>query len=1121
MSSQQTARETSPAVELGQPVRFVTAASLFDGHDASINMFRRMLQSAGAEVIHLGHNRSVEDVALAAIQEDAQGVALSSYQGGHMEYFQYLRQRLNEMGGDHIRIFGGGGGVIVQEEIQELHSSGITRIFSPEDGRRMGLEGIIEFMIDEARQARETSHPNAFPMLSMARSISLLESGDEEVRPATQYVPVLGITGPGGSGKSSLTDELALRILNQNPSLKIAVLAVDPTRKKTGGALLGDRIRMNSLSAYPERLYFRSVATRGQSLESLKERLLGIQALIQNAGYDFIILETPGTGQEDSFITELCQKSLYVMTSEYGAPSQLEKIAMLDFADLVALNKAEKTGSEDALRYIQKQFARNRNLFDANPSDLPVYATVAGRFNDAGVHRLYNAIADLFQNAAPGISMKQMELAQSSDISVNIIPRDRANYLSEIAHAVESYRKKAQKQSTLADQIQSLQKAREALDVRSGDVAQGLDSRREELKAQIDHHLLEFLEKFPELQAAYESETFTYSVRNKEITQRIQYESLSGLQIPRVALPATENWSELSRFYYLENLPGNFPFTAGVFPFRKQDEDPTRMFAGEGGPERTNQRFHYLCNREQTEETTHPVARLSTAFDSVTLYGENPDRRPDIYGKIGNSGVSVPTLDDCKRLYSGFDLSSPLTSVSMTINGPAPAILAMFFNTAIDQNVEKYLRSEGKLNQALETIRSRWEDRGLPAPGYEAELPSGHDGTGLLLGISGDQLVEPEVYQKIKQDTLQSVRGTVQADILKEDQAQNTCIFSTGFALKMMGDVQEYFTGNGVRNFYSVSISGYHMAEAGANPITQLAFTLANGFTYLEYYLARGLDIDAFAANFSFFFSNGLDPEYSVIGRVARRIWSIALKEKYGASERAQKLKYHIQTSGRSLHAREIHFNDIRTTLQAMYALFDNTNSLHTNAYDEAITTPTEASVRRAVAIQLIIQKELGLNQNQNPWQGSYIIEKLTDMVEAAVLEEFHRLSERGGVVGAMETMYQRSRIQDESMNYERKKHSGEIPVVGVNTFTSDSEQENVTELIRSSDREKDACIESLDRFHRYHQQDTDVALARLKDKASDGSNLFEELLESVKVCSLGQISQALYQAGGSYRRNM
>ncbi|MEQ8352637.1 MAG: methylmalonyl-CoA mutase family protein [Leptospiraceae bacterium] len=1116
MSSQSTAQESSPAIDLGEPVRFVTAASLFDGHDASINMFRRMLQSAGAEVIHLGHNRSVEDVALAAIHEDAQGVALSSYQGGHMEYFQYLRQRLNEMGGDHIRIFGGGGGVIVEDEIQQLHSSGITRIFSPEDGRRMGLEGIIDFMIDEARNAREKSHPNAFPLLALSRKISLLETGEERPLNIPLTVPVLGITGPGGSGKSSLTDELALRLLNQNPDLKLAVVAVDPTRKKTGGALLGDRIRMNSLSAFPDRLYFRSLATRGQSQELLQERLLGVESLIQEAGYDLMILETPGTGQEDSFITELCQKSLYVMTSEYGAPSQLEKIAMLDFADIVALNKAEKTGADDALRYIQKQFARNRNLFDVEPAELPVFATVAGRFNDAGVHTLYNAITELFPESA----LRTMELSNASDISVNIIPRDRANYLSEIAHTVEAYRKRAQKQWDLADKVQSLRKAQEALDVRSGELAEGLEKRSRELKEELDHHLLEFLERFPDIKETYEAEYYTYKVRNKEITQRIQYTSLSGLPIPRVALPATESWSELARFYYLENLPGNYPFTAGVFPFRKQDEDPTRMFAGEGGPERTNQRFHYLCTREATD-ASHPVARLSTAFDSVTLYGEDPNRRPDIYGKIGNSGVSIPTLDDCKRLYSGFDLSSPLTSVSMTINGPAPAILAMFFNTAIDQNIEKHLRSEGKLNQALEKIRSQWEDRGIAAPLYEAKLPTGHDGTGLMLGITGDQLVEPEVYERIKQETLQSVRGTVQADILKEDQAQNTCIFSTGFALKMMGDVQEYFTEKGVRNFYSVSISGYHMAEAGANPVTQLAFTLANGFTYLEYYLARGLDIDAFASNFSYFFSNGLDPEYSVIGRVARRIWAIALKEKYGASERAQKLKYHIQTSGRSLHAREINFNDIRTTLQAMYALFDNTNSLHTNAYDEAITTPTEASVRRAVAIQLIIQKELGLNQNQNPWQGSYIIEKLTDMVEAAVLEEFHRLSERGGVVGAMETMYQRSRIQDESMNYERQKHSGEIPVVGVNTFTSDADPENVTELIRSSDNEKDDCIDSLDRFHRFHHKEALASLARLKEKATSGANLFEELLESVKVCSLGQISQALYEAGGSYRRNM
>lgn len=1116
MSSQQPVRESSPAVETSEPVRFVTAASLFDGHDASINMFRRMLQAAGAEVVHLGHNRSVEDVALAAIQEDVQGVALSSYQGGHMEYFQYLRQRLNEMGGDHIRIFGGGGGVIVQEEIQELHSSGITRIFSPEDGRTMGLEGIIDFMMDEASLARETSHPNAFPLLALARQISLLESGKDRPPRAIRSIPVLGITGPGGSGKSSLTDELSLRILNQNPDLKLAVVAVDPTRKKTGGALLGDRIRMNSLSSFPDRLYFRSLATRGQRSAELKERAQGIQILLQQAGYDLIILETPGTGQEDSFITELSDRSLYVMTSEYGAPSQLEKIAMLDYADLVALNKAEKTGADDALRYIQKQFARNRNLFDTKPEELPVFATVAGRFNDAGVHRLYNGICAVF----PDSQLEQLQSDEASEISVNIIPRDRSNYLSEIAHAVESYRARAQKQTEIADAIQSLEKSVNALDVRSGEIAEGLQKRAGELKEQLDHHLLEFLQGYPELKKTYESETYTYKVRNKEITQRIQHTSLSGLQIPRVALPSTRNWSELASFYYLENLPGNYPFTAGVFPFRKQDEDPTRMFAGEGGPERTNQRFHYLCSRDQAD-SEHPVARLSTAFDSVTLYGEDPDRRPDIYGKIGNSGVSVPTLDDCKRLYSGFDLTSPLTSVSMTINGPAPAILAMFFNTAIDQNVEKYLRSQGRLNDALETIRSKWEDRGLPSPDYESDLPGGHDGTGLLLGISGNELIEPEVYRRIKNDTLQNVRGTVQADILKEDQAQNTCIFSTGFALKMMGDVQEYFTGNGVRNFYSVSISGYHMAEAGANPITQLAFTLANGFTYLEYYLARGLDIDAFASNFSFFFSNGLDPEYSVIGRVARRIWAIALKEKYGASERAQKLKYHIQTSGRSLHAREIHFNDIRTTLQAMYALFDNTNSLHTNAYDEAITTPTEASVRRAVAIQLIIQKELGLNQNQNPWQGSYIIEKLTDMVETAVLEEFHRLSERGGVIGAMETMYQRARIQDESMEYEKRKHSGQIPVIGVNTFTSESDPETVTELIRSTDEEKDTCIQRLERFHRYHQSDAEKALQQLKQKATTGGNLFEELLETVKVASLGQISQALYEAGGSYRRNM
>ncbi|MCB1305638.1 MAG: methylmalonyl-CoA mutase, partial [Leptospiraceae bacterium] len=841
----------------------------------------------------------------------------------------------------------------------------------------------------------------------------------------------------------------SLRLLDQNPDIKLAVIAVDPTRKKTGGALLGDRIRMNSITSFPERLYFRSIATRGDQPEALKERIKSIQSVLQQAGYDLIILETPGTGQEDSSITELSDRSLYVMTSEYGAPSQLEKIAMLDYADLVALNKAEKTGSEDALRYIQKQFARNRNLFDANADELPVYPTVAGRFNDAGVHRLYNAIVKSLEPT--GLSLQPIQESRASEVSVNIIPRDRANYLSEIAHTVQSYHDRTQKRSALAGQVQALSEAAEALDVRSGDLADGLSARKKQLLDELEPSLVQFLNGFPELKKRYSEDTFTYTVRSKEITQRIQYVSQSGLQIPRVALPSSTSWKELTRYYYLENLPGNFPFTAGVFPFRKQDEDPTRMFAGEGGPERTNARFHYLCSKDQKEDIP-PVARLSTAFDSVTLYGEDPDRRPDIYGKIGNSGVSIPTLDDCKRLYSGFDLASPLTSVSMTINGPAPAILAMFFNTAIDQNVEKYLHETGRYQEAVSRIRANWEARGLPAPAYESDLPNGHNGAGLLLGATGDELVEREVYEKIKTETLQSVRGTVQADILKEDQAQNTCIFSTGFALKMMGDVQEYFSANGVRNFYSVSISGYHMAEAGANPVTQLAFTLANGFTYLEYYLARGLDINQFASNFSFFFSNGLDPEYSVIGRVARRIWAIALKEKYGASERAQKLKYHIQTSGRSLHAREIHFNDIRTTLQALYALFDNTNSLHTNAYDEAITTPTEQSVRRAVAIQLIIQKELGLNQNQNPWQGSYIIEQLTDMVEAAVLEEFQRISERGGVIGAMETMYQRSRIQDESMDYERKKHSGDIPVIGVNTFTSDRDPEPVTDLIRSSD---------------------------------------------------------------------
>ncbi len=1101
-------------------IRFVTAASLFDGHDASINIFRRLLQSYGAEVIHLGHNRSVQDVVEAALSEDVQGIAISSYQGGHVEYFKYLKELLRSRGADHIKVYGGGGGVIVPEEIRDLENAGITKIFSPEDGRTLGLTGIISSMLEGTDFSPAKLGLNGSPMQArpefLGRLATMIEEGSTPDLPlAETRTPVLGITGPGGAGKSSLTDELMLRFLEANPGMRICVFAVDPTRKKTGGALLGDRIRINSLSLFPERIFFRSLATR-KSGGTVSSALTEILSVFRRLDFDLIIVETSGSGQSDAEITDIADVNLYAMTPEFGAPTQLEKIAMLDFADIVALNKGDRAGAKDALIHVRKQYQRNHNLFESPVDSMPVFTTVASRFQESGVTSLYNALIGLIEKKA-GRRFEKI-LRQSADAgSTDILPAERVRYLSEIAETVRGYLAEGDSEAKKAADMQSLLRSIE-LTGGHADTARLLSQRIEELRSQMRPETLAWLAAWPATKERYSADSFTYKIRDRELTQNLRTETLSGLSLPLVALPKTESHADLVRYRYRENLPGFFPFTASVFPFRKQDEDPIRMFAGEGGPERTNTRFHYLTGGTQKSFT-----RLSTAFDSVTLYGEDPGQRPDIYGKIGNSGVSVPTLDDCKRLYSGFDLMDPGTSVSMTINGPAPVLLAFFFNAAIDQQVERVLRESGRLADAQKQIQDFYAAKSLPVPVYDRGLPPGHNGQGLLLGLPGDKLIDPETYTNIKRSVLENLRGTVQADILKEDQAQNTCIFSTQFALKMMGDVQEFFSRNRVRNFYSVSISGYHIAEAGANPITQLAFTLANGFTYVEYYRKRGIPVDDFAPNLSFFFSNGLDAEYSVIGRAARRIWAVAMQRLYGGSERSQKLKYHIQTSGRSLHAMEIDFNDIRTTLQALYALYDNTNSLHTNAYDEAITTPTEHSVRRAMAIQLIINRELGLNKNQNPLQGSYIIEELTDLVEEAVLREFDRLTERGGVPGAMEAMYQRGKIQEESLHYETLKHSGELPIIGVNTFLAPqtASAETRVELIRSTDAEKKEMIARVENLSRASGEEGQAALARLRAAAASGTNVFEELLDTVKTCSLGQISQALYSVGGSYRRNM
>ncbi|MCI4566714.1 methylmalonyl-CoA mutase family protein [Lysobacter sp. CFH 32150] len=1144
------------------PLRFVTAASLFDGHDAAINIMRRLIQGQGAEVVHLGHNRSVEDVVRAALQEDADGIALSSYQGGHVEYFKYMVDMLRERNASHIRVFGGGGGTITPEEIRELQAYGVERIYHPNDGMHMGLVAMIEDVVRRAEGARlPVEKPHQVDLndeIAIGRMLSSIEEGlldeSELAHLRKQWhlsggkTPVIGITGTGGAGKSSVTDELLNRFLANFPEMRMAVISVDPTRRRTGGALLGDRIRMNSLRSH--RVYMRSMATRRQNLATnvvLKDCI----GFLKGLGYDLVIVETAGIGQSDSEIVDLVDFPMYVMTSDFGAPSQLEKIDMLDYAELVVLNKFDKRGAEDALRDVRKQWKRNRVAFQMKDEDVPVYPTIASQFNDPGISWMFSNLCRLLRDK---LSLPAEKWTPDIDTTLKepratvLIPGSRVRYLAEIAEQGRAINAGIDKQAEAANRAQAfwltlqelgdakLPKQLDLYDIAA--VTEGDDRSLKTLRQRYNdaiHALssesLKLLREWPQRLKSITDDVTEYEVRGKKIRVENYRESLSHQKIPKIAAPTYNNWGELLVFLQKENLPGSYPYTGGVYPYRRTGEDPIRMFAGEGTPERTNRRFHYLSLGQ-------PAARLSTAFDSVTLYGEDPAVRPDIYGKVGNSGVNIATLDDMKKLYSGFDLCSPTTSVSMTINGPAPMILAMFMNTAVDQQVEKYLRADpARWEEAHNKIEAFFE--GKPRPAYAGMLPEGNDGLGLgLLGVTGDQIVDADTYNRIRTETLSTVRGTVQADILKEDQAQNTCIFSTEFALRMMGDIQQFFVDNKVRNFYSVSISGYHIAEAGANPISQLAFTLSNGFTIVEYYLARGMKIDDFAPNLSFFFSNGMDPEYTVIGRVARRIWARAMRERYNADARSQMMKYHIQTSGRSLHAQEIQFNDIRTTLQALYALFDNCNSLHTNAYDEAITTPTEESVRRAVAIQMIINKELGLNFNENPWQGSFIVDKLTDIVEEAVYKEFEAISERGGVLGAMDTMYQRGKIQEESLYYEHKKHDGSLPLVGVNTFLAKEHGGDIVteiELIRSTEGEKGQQIDNVKRFQQLRNNlpvgATSVAsssqkgdapgLAYLQKTARDRQNVFAALMEAVKTHSLGQISHALYDVGGEYRRNM
>ena len=1123
--------QKTPIYKPKNKVRIVTAASLFDGHDAAINIMRRIIQSTGCEVIHLGHDRSVEEVVDCAIEEDANSIAMTSYQGGHIEYLKYMFDLLKQKNASQIKIFAGGGGTILPSEIKELEEYGITKIYHPDDGRRMGLQGMINDLVEKSDfpLGKNIQKKNIINKIqkkdcnTIARLISAVENYPKENSDTIKLVkenaeksqtPVLGITGTGGAGKSSLVDELVRRFILDFKNKDIAIISVDPSKRKTGGALLGDRIRMNAIKS--NRVYMRSLATRQANL-ALSAHVNDAINILKVANFDLIILETSGIGQSDTEIIEHSDISLYVMTPEYGAATQLEKIDMLDFADLIAINKFDKKGSLDALRDVQKQYQRNNQRFDENIEEMPVYGTIASQFNDPGTNTLYQEVMKKFQAKKIGNFNSSYEISDEMSEKIYVIPSQRVRYLSEIAENNRAYDKWVLDQKEIAQKLYVLDEAIKILD-------DGLENTKKELLkiygkllTDLDPKNKLLIDNWPELIQKYKSEIFNYNVRSKTLSIKTHTKSLSNTNIPKVTLPKYEGWGNILQWQLQENVPGEFPFTAGLFPFKREGEDPTRMFAGEGGPERTNRRFHYVSLDMEAK-------RLSTAFDSVTLYGNDPGNRPDIYGKIGNAGVSICCLDDMKKLYSGFELTNHKTSVSMTINGPAPILLAYFMNTAIDQECEKYIFKNKLEKDVNNKIQDYYKKQGTKRPEYQGEIPEGNNGLGLfLLGITGDKVLPNDIYNKIAKNTLNQVRGTVQADILKEDQAQNTCIFSTEFALRMMGDVQEYFINKEIRNFYSVSISGYHIAEAGANPISQLAFTLSNGFTYVEYYLSRGMDINEFGPNLSFFFSNGIDPEYSVIGRVARKIWSKAMKHKYGANKRAQMLKYHIQTSGRSLHAQEIDFNDIRTTLQALYAIYDNCNSLHTNAYDEAITTPTEESVRRAMAIQLIINKELGLTKNENPLQGSFIIEELTDLVEEAVLIEFDRITERGGVLGAMETMYQRSKIQEESLHYETLKHTGEFPIIGVNTFMNKKGSPTIipSEVIRATKEEKEYQIKMLEQLHKTNKNDATKKLSNIQQAAILNKNIFEELMETSKTCSLGEISNSLFEVGGQYRRNM
>ena len=1114
-------------------IRIVTAASLFDGHDAAINIMRRIIQATGCEVIHLGHDRSVEEVVDCAIQEDAHAIAMTSYQGGHIEYFKFMSDLLKEKGAPHIKIFGGGGGTILPAEIKELMDYGITKIYHPDDGRKLGLQGMINDLIKQCDFALGDKLTNEFSEVknqvipAIARVISAAENFPalylneiNEIKEIAKdsKIPVLGITGTGGAGKSSLVDELVRRFLHDFLDKKIAVVSVDPSKRKTGGALLGDRIRMNSINS--NRVYMRSLATRQSNL-ALSKHVADAISILKVAKYDLIIIETSGIGQSDTEILDHSDVSLYVMTPEYGAATQLEKIDMLDFANVIALNKFDKRGGLDALRDVRKQYQRNHNLWDESVDSMPVYGTIASQFNDPGMNSLYKVIMDKIVSMTNAPLVSSLVITSEMSEKIYVIPPERTRYLSEISENNRAYDNWVNKQVEVAENLYGLHVSMQSIKNSGMEDKDRLIKQLQEVfekeKLNFDPKNWAFLQEWEAKKQTFKDPIFKFNVRDKVISIQTHTTSLSQTQLPKVASPKYRSWGDILRWGLQENFPGEFPYTAGLFPFKREGEDPTRMFAGEGGPERTNKRFHYVS-------LGLPAKRLSTAFDSVTLYGNDPAIRPDIYGKIGNSGVSICCLDDAKKLYSGFDLSHPATSVSMTINGPAPMLLAFFMNAAIDQNCEKYIMANGLEKEISTKIVALYKQKGIERPKYNGDLPEGNNGLGLfLLGITGDQVLPLEIYNQIKKETLAQVRGTVQADILKEDQAQNTCIFSTEFALRLMGDVQQYFINNQIRNFYSVSISGYHIAEAGANPITQLAFTLANGFTYVEYYLSRGMDINDFGPNLSFFFSNGIDPEYAVIGRVARRIWSKALAKKYHANPRAQMLKYHIQTSGRSLHAQEIDFNDIRTTLQALYAIYDNCNSLHTNAYDEAITTPTEESVRRAMAIQLIINKELGLANNENPLQGSFIIEELTELVEMAVLMEFDRITERGGVLGAMETMYQRSKIQEESLYYETLKHTGEFPIIGVNTFLSSKGSPTILpkEVIRATEEEKAYQISMLQNLHVMNKEEFDKKISQIQDAAINNTNIFDELMEVAKYASLGQITSSLFAVGGQYRRNM